>query len=96
MQDREDLPHASIAKYMKSKNTAGEETLHSEFNYPFAKYINTTALQSTTMTSVPVTNNTSGEAESLMNETLETGAAAVQVCLFRPLLVPITHPVLMR
>jgi hypothetical protein len=31
------------------------------------------------MDSVPLTNKTAGEPESLMNKTLETGAAAVQV-----------------
>jgi hypothetical protein len=31
------------------------------------------------MDSLPVTNKTAGEPESLMNKTLETGAAAVQV-----------------
>lgn len=31
------------------------------------------------MDSLPVTNKTAGEQESLMNKTLETGAAAVQV-----------------
>lgn len=34
------------------------------------------------MDSLPVTNKTAGEPESLMNKTLETGAAAVQVCGF--------------
>ena len=33
------------------------------------------------MDSLPVTNKTAGEPESLMNKTLETGAAAVQVTL---------------
>lgn len=31
------------------------------------------------MDALPVTNKTAGEPESLMNKTLETGAAAVQV-----------------
>lgn len=31
------------------------------------------------MDSLPVTNKTTGEPESLLNKTLETGAAAVQV-----------------
>lgn len=35
------------------------------------------------MDSLPVTNKTAGEPESLMNKTLETGAAAVQVRGFR-------------
>jgi hypothetical protein len=34
------------------------------------------------MDSLPVTNKAAGEPESLMNKTLETGAAAVQVMLF--------------
>ena len=33
------------------------------------------------MDSLPVTNKTAGEPESLMNKTLETGAAAVQVAI---------------
>ena len=32
------------------------------------------------MDSLPVTNKTAGDPESLKNKTLETGAAAVQVC----------------
>jgi hypothetical protein len=31
------------------------------------------------MDSLPITNKTAGEPESLMNKTLETGAGAVQV-----------------
>lgn len=34
------------------------------------------------MDSLPVTNKTAGEPESLLNKTLETGAAAVQVKIF--------------
>jgi hypothetical protein len=33
------------------------------------------------MDALPVTNKTAGEAESFKNKTLETGAAAVQVCV---------------
>jgi hypothetical protein len=40
------------------------------------------------MDSLPVTNKTAGEPESLMNKTLETGAAAVQVMNFSPDVVP--------
>ena len=34
------------------------------------------------MDSLPVTNKTAGDPESLKNKTLETGASAVQVCSY--------------
>lgn len=37
-------------------------------------------LRLSSMDSLPVTNKTAGDPESLKNKTLETGAAAVQVC----------------